>query len=129
MMATYLTKINRLDGAIDVLSKGINCCEEQSDLLYMLAVTEYNVNNKDKSAEIFQGLVNSGYRRVEVFNALGLIYLEKKQLENAKKSFMEASLIDPFNLDIWDKLKTIGMETTDPKVYNHALRMIQSITS
>ncbi|RLD15677.1 hypothetical protein DRI50_03710 [candidate division KSB1 bacterium] len=88
-------KHNLIADAIKAFKKVLNIEPTSNRAMILLASTYIKLNRNDAAIELLERVVKSGYSYADVYNKLGLAYLNKKHFAKALNYFQEALRINP----------------------------------
>ncbi len=107
-------KHNLINDAIKTFKKVLSIEPTSNRAMILLASTYIRLNRNDAAIELLERVVKSGYSYADVYNKLGLAFLNKKNYSKALNFFQEALRINP---------------SYGEAQYNAAIAYLQSIPS
>ncbi len=88
-------KHNLINDAIKTFKKVLSIEPTSNRAMILLASTYIRLNRNDAAIELLERVVKSGYSYADVYNKLGLAFLNKKNFSKALNFFQEALRINP----------------------------------
>ncbi len=88
-------KHNLIADAVRTFKKVLQIEPASDRAMILLASTYIKMNRNDAAIELLERVVKSGYSYADVYNKMGLAYLNKKNYSRALNSFQEALRINP----------------------------------
>ncbi len=94
-LGTLFLKHNLITDAVETFKQVLEIDPKSNRALLLLASTYTKLNRNDEAINLLQRVIKSGYTYADVYNKLGLAFLNKKSHVKALNAFQEALRINP----------------------------------
>ncbi len=124
---THYLQINRYQKAKELILSNLSHCPNNEKLLFMIAHTNYHLNEYKEAIDNCFDALNNGYTAEYVHGLLGDVYFKTNQYEKAETAYLESLSLKPNNPEVlasYGYLMFItGNEDKGHQLLNEAVRI------
>jgi len=119
--------IGKYPQVIELINEELQDNIENSGLWYMLAYSNYAINEFDEAEEQFHEAMRLGFDEELIFYFLGHLYMETERWQEAEKAFLESLRLNPNNAETHASyavlMKQTGYRNKSKLLINKALEL------